>query len=288
MNAPDATLDQIARALAAGDLDDATRRIDELRAAMPANVSTAVRSRAARVAATAHRLRGDHDVAANLAIVAADLAMLDEDSDPMLAIEAEVETGDLAQARGDMAGAQGSYERALDLAKASSAPLTAVWTAQLRLAGLRAASGDTAGAVELLGHVAAGAPTAPGGAIDELPASYASLLTALDHVVAGRGTQALVALELAATAARRERDLTVYVSARIAASQVHEQLGDRPEAFRQLWVGWATVRTVTDEATARAAFEPIMEVYAQTWGLAAFREVRRSVDASLQGDTPND
>ncbi len=265
--------------LAGGDHARASRLIEELRSSMGGDASTAVRSRAARVAATAHRLAGDLAAAEECLAEAFLLAIDVSNDDPLVAVEAELEFGDLrrAQRRHDESAA--AYDRAGRLAEDAGMPQAVQWKIALRSID-HDLTVDPMRGIERLQAFSGEVPDAPEEAISGLPSSLRALLRALDPVARGEVDRALELLEVAAAEARKNQDVPVYVASRIAIAQLYDGNDDHVGAYRSAATGWATLRAAIGPTAARDAFEPIMLDFRSRWGAAAFAEAKSAVESA--------
>lgn len=273
-----ATFDQVWAALERGDVAGATQLLDELRAALGAEAAPAVRSRAARAAAAAHRLAGDLAGASTLVELARSIAAEPGNDDPVVAIEAELELADLLRHVGRSTEATEAFGRAQRLADRALVPDIVRWQVALRAAG-HDLTVEPAIGVARLEALVADLPPVPADALSVLPEAQQALLQALEHLgEGGDRSKALDALDDAAAAARQAEDVAAYTGARIAIAQLLEEAGDRVGAYRSLAMGWATLRAALGLDVARDAFGPMMRACRQRWGHDEFERVKAAVE----------
>jgi tetratricopeptide (TPR) repeat protein len=268
--------------IADGDLEKARRLIAGLQSDFDDSAPTSIRSRAARVTATAHRLVGDYAAAEERLGEAFGLAAAPTNDDPLVAVEAELELGDLRRAQGRDHESEAAYDRAGRLADDAAMPQAVRWKIALRSID-HDLKVDPARGVARLMDFSGSVPEVSEEAISAVPASMQALVRALDPVAAGDVERALVALEVAATEARKSEDVPVYVAARIAIAQLCDQIDDRPGAYRSLASGWATLRAAIGPAEARDAFEPIMLDFQNRWGPEEFVAAKSMVEQRAAG-----
>lgn len=88
-------------------------------------------------------------------------------------------------------------------------------------------------------------------------------------------------LPSARQAARRAQEISLetvepvlYTTSTLAISELSDAMGDRPEAYRALAVGWATLGDLMGPELGQATFGPKLKDLAERWGEAAFIRVR--------------
>lgn len=114
-------------------------------------------------------------------------------------------------------------------------------------------------------------------------------LTALADLAMLRSTLALYDKDLdqALAAAMQAQDLALqavqpiaYTTSTLAISKLSEELGDRPQAYRVLAVGWATLGDLMGEELGKATFGPKLQELVSKWGEDEFVRVRDAYAAS--------
>lgn len=276
---------EVLELLAAGEIGSATTKIDDLLASLPADAPAVVRSRAARAAATAHRLDGNLDRADEHLGRAFTAAAEPTNDEPVVAIEAELELADLRRAQGRSLEAADAHARAETIAAEALVPELVRWRIGLHAAGHELGS-DPERAIARLNALADSIPDAPAEALQSLPEPQQLLLTALTSLAEDDdAARTIDILESAAASARQFEDVAAYTGARVALAQIHEENGDRVACYHSLASGWATLRAALGVDLARQAFGPMMVDCRRRWGPDAFDSVRAAVESGERHGT---
>lgn len=281
MSDPDPRLDEVVIALATGDLAGARARIEAAVHDLPEDCPKALRSRAARTAATVHRLSGDYASSQRYVIAAIEAAADQANADPLVAVEAEQELGDLRRAQGRLEEAVSAYERADRLAERAGMPDVVRWKLALRMVDLDLAH-DPARAASRMTELVQQVPDVPDDVLDPLPRSLRALVEAMEPVAAGDDEAALKALDVVATKARESQDVPAYVAARLATAQILDQRDDHVGAYRSLATGWATLRAAIGPRAAEDAFHPAVHDLRDRWGEDEFVRVKHELDKQIK------